>query len=148
MHQVCIEKITWPPLIHTSALKIVPLVVLVCTVGFVKCIDITVFCFILPETRIIYYSFNKFSLKPTLIWYPLYKLNWRKYMCYILNYWYTKTSRHSDNLEKNSLANIYWIKFTLSSVLIIYQISSVSQQRNAHALEWDESACAKIVMTW
>ena len=36
-------KITWPPLIHTSALKVVPLVVRVCTVGFVKCFDISVF---------------------------------------------------------------------------------------------------------
>ena len=45
MHHVCIEKITWPPLIDTSTLKIVPLVVrvLVYTVGFVKCFDILYF---------------------------------------------------------------------------------------------------------
>ena len=41
MHQVCIEKkITWPSFIHTSALKKLPLVVWVYTVGFVKCFDI------------------------------------------------------------------------------------------------------------
>ena len=39
MHQVCI-KITWPPFIYTSALKIPPMVVRVYT----KCFDIAVFC--------------------------------------------------------------------------------------------------------
>ena len=40
-------KITWPPFIHTSALKIAPLVVWIYTMGFVYFfIDIAVFCFI------------------------------------------------------------------------------------------------------
>ena len=43
-------KITWPPFIPTSALKIVPLAVRVYNVGFIKCIDITVFCFILNQS--------------------------------------------------------------------------------------------------
>ena len=43
-------KITWPPLIHTFALKIVPLVVRVYSAGFVKCFDIAVFCFILNQS--------------------------------------------------------------------------------------------------
>ena len=43
-------KITWPPFIHTSALKIVPLVVRVYTVDFVKCFDIAVFCFICNQS--------------------------------------------------------------------------------------------------
>ena len=34
------RKITWPPFIHTSALKIVSLVVWVYSAGFVKCFDI------------------------------------------------------------------------------------------------------------
>ena len=38
------EKITSPPLIHTSALKIVPLHVRVYTVGSVERFDIAVFC--------------------------------------------------------------------------------------------------------
>ena len=44
--------ISWPPIIHTSAMKIVPLVVLhvVYSAGFVKCFDITVFCFILNQS--------------------------------------------------------------------------------------------------
>ena len=37
-------KITWPPFIHTFALKIVTLDVRVYTVEFVKCFDIAVFC--------------------------------------------------------------------------------------------------------
>ena len=37
-------KITWLSFIHTSAMKIVPLVVWVYTISFVKCFDIEVFC--------------------------------------------------------------------------------------------------------
>ena len=37
-------KITWPPLIYTSALKIVPLVARVYSAGFIKCLDIAVSC--------------------------------------------------------------------------------------------------------
>ena len=36
-------KITWLPLIYTSALKIVPLVVRIYSTGFIKCFDIVVF---------------------------------------------------------------------------------------------------------
>ena len=37
-------KITWPPIIYTSVLKIVPLVVRIYPVGFVKCFNVAVFC--------------------------------------------------------------------------------------------------------
>ena len=49
IHQVCIEK---SPDRHLSihAMKIVPLVVQVYTVGFVKCFGIAVFCFILNQS--------------------------------------------------------------------------------------------------
>ena len=43
-------KITWPPLIYTSALKIDPQVVRRYSAGFVKCFDISVFCFILNKS--------------------------------------------------------------------------------------------------
>ena len=51
LHQVCIErKITWSPLIHKSAVKIVPLLIRVYTVGFVKYFDIAVICSILNQS--------------------------------------------------------------------------------------------------
>ena len=43
-------KITWPLLIITSALKIVPLVAQVCCQGVVKCLDIALFLFILNQS--------------------------------------------------------------------------------------------------
>ena len=61
MHKVCIEKITWLPLIHTSALKIVPQVVWVYTVGFVKCFDIAVFCFYSKSVQSIVKSKKKWQ---------------------------------------------------------------------------------------
>ena len=43
-------KITWDPFIYTSALKIVPLVIRIYYIGFVKCFDITVFCSFLYQS--------------------------------------------------------------------------------------------------
>ena len=37
-------KLAWPPIIYTSALKIVPLVAGIYSTGFVKCFDIAVVC--------------------------------------------------------------------------------------------------------
>ena len=51
IHQVNLYwKFTWPPFIHTSALKKVTLAVQVHTVGFVKCFDIAVFQLILNQS--------------------------------------------------------------------------------------------------